>query len=95
MFFKRTPKNPYVKQDDQNTFRVRLRTARHGDPIEVRFTKSAHIGIDDDGTYVFRKGFVSDPHFDRGELTVRFDRKYNVTSADADGAELLPISDWA
>ena len=94
MFFKRPPKNPYVKQDDQNTYRVRIRTHRHKDEIELRFTKSAHIGIDDDGSYVFRKGFVSDAHFDRGEITVRFDRKYNVTSADADGADLIPVSNW-
>lgn len=96
MFFRRAaPKNPYVKQDDQNTYRVRLRTRLHGDQVELRFTKSAHIGVSDEGGFIFRKVFVSDPHFDRGEVTVSFDARYNVTGAEIEGGELLPVAEWS
>lgn len=57
--FKKAPANPYVKQDDAQTYRVRVRTRPHGEVVEFRFTKGAHIGIDDDGTYLFRKPVVT------------------------------------
>ncbi|AFZ68394.1 hypothetical protein [Deinococcus peraridilitoris] len=96
MFFRRKPPaNPYVKQDDANTYRVRIKTRLHGDTVELRFTKSAHIGVSDDGGYVFRKQFVSDRHFDRGEVTVQFDSRYNVTGSDIEGGELIPVASWS
>ena len=95
MFFKRRPPpSPYVKQDDQNTFRLRLRTKRHGDFVELRFTKSANIGASDEGGYVFRKEFVSGEHFDRGTVTVRFDARYAVTVLEVEGGEAVPKSEW-
>ncbi len=94
MFFRRVPPNPYVKQEDQNTFRLRLRTRPHSDTVELRFTKSAHISHADEGGFVFRKQIVSDPHFDRGEVTVRFNARYQVTSAEGEGVDLVPISEW-
>lgn len=95
MFFrKRPPPSPYVKQDDQNTFRLRVRTQPHGDLVELRFTKSAHIGVDDLGGYIFRKQVVSDPHFDRGEVTVQFDRAYRVKDVACDRVEAIPVKDW-
>lgn len=95
MFFRRkAPTNPCVKRDDENTYRVRIRTARHGDMVEFRFTKSAHISVADEGGYIFRKGFVSDAHFDRGEVTVTFDARYNVKDIHVDGGEAIPVADW-
>ncbi|PYE51110.1 hypothetical protein [Deinococcus yavapaiensis] len=95
MFFRRKPPaSPYVKQDDPNTYRLRLRTKRHGDVVELRFTKSANIGTRDEGGYVFRKVFVSSDHFDRGEVTVVFDGRYNVTSVEVDGGDAVPVSEW-
>ncbi|WP_309571989.1 hypothetical protein [Deinococcus sp.] len=94
LFRKKTPPSPYVKQDDQQTFRVRVRTRPHGDVVEFRFTKSAHIGIDDDGNYLFRKPVVSSEHFDKGELTVHFDRNYGVIATDGENVDFIPVSEW-
>ncbi|WP_216325846.1 hypothetical protein [Deinococcus aestuarii] len=86
--------NAYLQQDDSQTYRVRVRTRPHGEVVEFRFTKSAHIGIDDDGNYFFRKPVVSPRHFDRGEFVVRFDRRYNVTGTEAEGVDFIPVSEW-
>ena len=87
-------KNPYVKREDPQTFRVRVRTRRHGDVVEFRFTKAAHIGADDGGGFLFRKPVVSSQHFDRGELVVRFDSKYNVTATEGEDVDFIPVSEW-
>lgn len=95
--FRRTPKvpaDPHVKQDDAQTFRVRVRTRLHGETVEIRFTKQAHIAVADGGGYVFRKGVVSPQHFDRGEISVHFDDRYAVTHTEASGAEFIPVQDW-
>lgn len=94
LFGKKAAANPYVKQEDAQTYRVRVRTQKHGEIVEFRFTKSAHIGLDDDGNYYFRKPVVSPTHFDRGELLVRFDRRYNVTGVEGEGVEFVPVSEW-
>ena len=94
LFGKKSAANPFVKQEDPQTFRVRVKTRQHGDTVEIRFTKSAHIGIDDDGNHIFRKPVVSADHFDRGELVVHFDNRYNVTSVEAEGVEFIPVVDW-
>ena len=95
MFFRRKPpRNPHVKQDDGNTYRLRLKTKRHGEIIELRFTKSAHFGVSDEGGYVYRKAFVSPAHFERGEVTVHWDNRYNVTTTEIEGGELIPVQDW-
>jgi len=92
--FRKPPANPNVKQDDAQTFRVRVRTVRHGEIVEFRFTKGAHIGIDDDGNYVFRKPVVSPRHLDRGELVVQFNNRYQVLSTTGDGVEFVPVVEW-
>lgn len=94
LFRKKPPTSPYVKQDDSQTYRVRVRTRPHGDTVEFRFTKSAHIGIDDDGNYIFRKPVVSAEHFDRGELVVHFDSRYNVTSTQGENVDFIPVIEW-
>ncbi|WP_278913358.1 hypothetical protein [Deinococcus wulumuqiensis] len=88
------PLHPAVQQDDDQTFRVRVRTARHGEVVEFRFTKSAHIAVDDDGNLFFRKPVVSPRHLDRGELLVQFDRAYRVTAVSGEGVELVPVAEW-
>ncbi|GGM20770.1 hypothetical protein [Deinococcus aerophilus] len=94
LFRKPSPAQGVVKQDDAQTFRVRVRTQRHGEVVEFRFTKGAHIGIDDNGNYVFRKPVVSPQHLDRGELVVHFDRRYRVTSTEGEGVDFVPVSEW-
>lgn len=92
--FRKPAAHPYVKQDDPQTFRVRVRTRPHAEVVEFRFTKSAHIGIDDDGRYIFRKPVVSPRHFDRGELLVQFDSRYRVLGVEGDGVDFVPIAEW-
>lgn len=94
LFGRKPPANPFVKQEDPQTFRVRVKTKRHGDIVEIRFTKSAHIGIDDDGKHIFRKPVVSAEHFDRGELVVHFDSRYKVTGVEGEDVEFIPVVDW-
>lgn len=94
LFGRKKPGHPYVKQEDEQTFRVRVRTLRHGDVVEFRFTKAAHIGADEGGGYLFRKPVVSAQHFDRGELVVRFDARYNVTAAEGEGVAFIPVHEW-
>jgi hypothetical protein len=94
MFFSRNPKNLNIKDDGNGVYRLRVRTARHGDTVELRFTRSAHIGIDDDGNYVFRKAILSSQNLDRGEVTVQFDKRYAVLSAEVEGGEFIPFSEW-
>ncbi|KEF33832.1 hypothetical protein RDMS_10225 [Deinococcus sp. RL] len=94
-FLRRSPAgHPLVRQDDPGTFRVRVRTHRHGEVVEVRLTKAAHIGADDGGGYVFRKAVVSPQHFDRGELVVRFDGHYRVIGTEAEGLDFIPVAEW-
>lgn len=82
-----------VRQDDPQTFRVRVRTRPHAEVVELRFTKSAHIGADEDG-YLLRKAVVSPRHFDRGEVLIRFDTRYRVTATETQGLDLIPVAEW-
>lgn len=92
--FRRPEPSPFVRQDDSQTFRVRVRTRLHGEVVELRFTKSAHIGVDDDGSFILRKPVVSPRHFDRGEVVIHFDRQYRVTSTEAQGLDFIPVREW-
>ncbi|WP_425146521.1 hypothetical protein [Deinococcus sp.] len=94
MFFRRAAKNPNVKDENNGVYRVRVRTQRHGDIVELRFTRSAHIGIDDDGNYVYRKPILSSQNLDKGEVVVQFDKRYSVTKTEAEGAAFIPVSEW-
>lgn len=94
LFRKKAASHPLVQYDGQQTYHVRVRTKPHREIVEVRFTRSAHIGIDDDGNYIFRKPIVSPQHFDRGELAVHFDRQYGVVSTEAENLEFIPVAQW-
>ena len=66
----------------------------YGEIVESRFPKGAHIGLDDDGNYVFRKPVISPQHLDRGELLVQFNNRYQVLSTTGDGVEFVPVAEW-
>jgi hypothetical protein len=47
--------------------------------VELRFfTRAAHIGIDDDGSYVYRKAILSSQNLDRGGSQCFLDKRYAV-----------------
>ncbi|GGR27982.1 hypothetical protein [Deinococcus ruber] len=94
MFFRRPAKNPNVKDENNGVYRVRVKTSRHGDVVELRFTRAAHIGIDDDGNYVYRKPILSSQNLDKGEVMVQFDKRYNVLKTEAEGATFIPVAEW-
>ncbi|WP_034338693.1 hypothetical protein [Deinococcus misasensis] len=90
-----TPKDPYVKQMDQNAFKIRVRTNRHKEVVELRFTRSADIGRNDDGDgFIYRKMVVGPNHFDRGEVTIIFDNRYNVKDVQTEGCTPIEVKDW-
>ncbi|WP_161883589.1 hypothetical protein [Deinococcus alpinitundrae] len=93
---KKVPANPNVLDVGGGVYNVRVRTLRHGDEVALRFTKSAHIGVAEEGKgYVLRKPVVSTEHFDRGEIAVFFDANYRITSTEAEGVEFIPVSEWS
>lgn len=94
LFVKKPVGHPCVKQDDPQTFRVRVKTARQGEVVEFWFTKSAHIGADDGGGYIFRKSVVAPHSLDRGEFFIRFDPKYRVTELGQEGVAFVPVAEW-
>ncbi len=94
LFRKKAAVHPMVKQDDLQAYRVRVKTVKNQEIIEFRFTKSAHISVDDDGNYIFRKSIVSPNHFDRGEFTVHFDKNYKVLDVSGDQVSFVPVAEW-
>lgn len=95
-FAKKPPPNPNVLEASGGVYNVRVRTLRHGDIVDLRFTKAAHIGAAEEGKgYVLRKPVVSSEHFDRGEIVVHFDERYRITSTEAEGVEFIPFKEWS
>ncbi|WP_293910978.1 hypothetical protein [Deinococcus sp.] len=94
LFGNKKANNPYVLDAGQGVFLVRVRTLAHHDELEVRFTKSAHIGAAEEGNgYVLRKPIVSNS-LDRGEIAVFFDSNYRVTGTEAQGVEFIAVGEW-
>ncbi len=88
------PQNIYIRLEDSNVFRIRVRTKRFKEIVELRFTKSADIGVNDEGGYIYRKVVVSSQHFERGEVTVRFGPRYQILEVMTEGCEAIPTKDW-
>jgi hypothetical protein len=83
----------YLKPDGQNAFRVRVKTSRHGEIVEVRFTKSGDISPTESGFFV-RKHIVSSRHYDRAVLEVSFGRNYANPQVNVEGGEAVPVTAW-
>lgn len=93
-FFKKRESTPqFLKFDGQNAYRVRIRTAKRGEIVEIRFTRSGDISSDAGGFYV-RKGVVGPNSFDRATLEVRFGSGYSKPVITVDGGEAVPVNEW-
>ena len=96
MFFRRKPVDTgpqFIKPDGQNAFRVRVKTAKRGEIVELRLTKSGDISNADGGFYV-RKHVVGPQTFDRAVLEVTFGPNYSRPNVNVEGGEPVPVSEW-
>jgi hypothetical protein len=83
-----------VKPDGQNAFRVRVKTAKRGEIIEVRMTKSGDISARDGGGFFVRKHLTGPNSFDRATLEVTFGPNYAKPVVTVEGGEAVPVADW-
>jgi len=84
----------HLQREGDTAFRVRVRTARNGDIVELRLTKGNEISASDEGGYYVRKIIVSPQHLDRAVLEIWFDHAYRPKRKVVEGGELIPIRDW-
>ena len=97
MFWRRSaaPSGPnYLKPDGPNAYRVRVKTAKRGEIVEVRFTKSGDISPAEDGGFYVRKHIIGSKTFDRAVLEVHFGRNYANPRVEVEGGEPVPVRDW-
>jgi hypothetical protein len=95
-FMRRKPSEPqFLKIESQNVFRVRVKTARHGEIVEVRFTKSGDISPGEGGGYFVRKGIVGPKSFDRATLEVTWGANYTRPVVSVEGGEAVAVQDWS
>jgi hypothetical protein len=85
----------HVQREGEAAFRVRVRTARNGDVVQLRLTKGSEISAADEGGYYVRKIIVSSQHLDRAVLEIWFDSAYRPKRKAVEGGELVPIKEWA
>jgi len=94
-FMRRQPAAPtFLKPESTNAFRVRVRTARRGEVIEVRLTKSGDISPGEGGGYYVRKVLVGATHFDRATLEIAWGANYSKPVVTVDGGEAIPLGEW-
>ena len=84
--------NPSFKEDG-NFLLARVRTARQGEIIEVRLSKSSEMSASGNGYFV-RKVLVGPKTLDQAVLEVTTNRGHKVTNATVDGGELVPVAQW-
>ncbi|MCS7057558.1 MAG: hypothetical protein NZ849_09900 [Meiothermus sp.] len=84
----------HLKREGDSAFRVRVRTARHKEVVELRLSKSGEISPSDEGGFYVRKVIVSPQYLDRAVLEIWFDRAYRPVRKAVEGGELVPIREW-
>ncbi|MEX2502752.1 MAG: hypothetical protein WD336_10275 [Trueperaceae bacterium] len=72
---------------------ARVRTARNGEVINVRLSKSSEMS-QIAGGYFVRKTLVGPKSFDTAVLEVTMNRAHKVTKATVDGGDLVPAKAW-
>jgi hypothetical protein len=94
-FMRRKPSEPqFLKMESQNAFRVRVKTARRGEIIEVRLTKSGDISPVENGGYYVRKVLVGGQYFDRATLEIAWSANYTRPIISVDGGAAIPVNEW-
>jgi len=80
-------------RDDGNFLLTQVRTARHGEIIHVRLSKTSEMSAQGNGYFV-RKVLVGPDSLDQAVLEVTTNRAHKVTLAVVDGGELVPARQW-
>ena len=80
-------------RDDGQALWCRVRTAKSGEIIKVRISKTSEMSLDGGGYFV-RKQLVGPKTLDQALLEVNANRAHKVTNAVVDGGELVPVAKW-
>jgi len=80
-------------RDEGNFLLARVRTASHGEIIDVRLSKTSEMSAQGSGYFV-RKVLVGPDSLDQAVLEVTTNRAHKVTLAVVDGGELVPVREW-
>jgi hypothetical protein len=80
-------------RDDGQALWCHVRTARSGEIIKVRLSKTSEMSMVGGGYYV-RKQLIGSKTLDQATLEVTTTRTHKVTQVTVDGGELLPVSQW-
>jgi hypothetical protein len=80
-------------RDDGQALWARVGTARHGEVIQVRLSKTSEMSLEAGGYFV-RKTLVGSKTLDQATLEVTTNRGHKVTRAVVEGGELLPVREW-
>ncbi len=80
-------------RDDGQALWCRVRTARNGEIIKVRLSKTSEMSIQGGGYFV-RKQLVGPKTLDQAMLEVTLNRGHKVLQAVVDGGDLVPVSQW-
>jgi hypothetical protein len=98
MFAFLKPKAPagpsYLKPEGTNAFRIRIRTAKRGEVVELRLTKSGDVSSGEGGGYYVRKHIVGPQTFDRAVLEIRFGANYTNPAIEVEDGVAIPLSEW-
>lgn len=97
MFWRRKPvdtKPQYLKADGTLAFRVRVKTAKRGEIVEIRFTKSGDVSSNEGGGYFVRKHIVGPNTFDRATLEITFGANYSNPTVTVEDGEAVSVSEW-
>lgn len=97
MFWRRKPvdtKLQFLKPDGTMAYRVRVKTAKRGEIIEIRFTKSGDVSAIEGGGYFVRKHIVGPTTFDRATLEITFGSNYSNPNVTVEDGEAIPVSEW-
>lgn len=80
-------------KDVGNALLARVVTARNGETISVRISKTSEMSAAPGGYFV-RKNLVGSTHFDTATLEIQTDRAHKVRVATVDGGDLIPVAEW-
>lgn len=80
-------------REDANALHCQVRTARNGEVIKVRLSKTSEMSLQGNAYFV-RKSLVGPKTLDNATLEVTTTRSHKVTLATVDGGELLSVRDW-